>query len=315
VPRAYATYEEVFADQDVDAVYVATPHSMHQHNCIQALESGKAVLCEKPFAINAREAQEVIRLAREKQVFCMEAMRMRFFPLFARLLALIDDGLIGELQMLTADFSIPTPFDANSRVFDPSLGGGAWLERGVYCLSLATRILGAPSDVVGRASIGETGVDEETAVVLTFPNGPLAILTASLRSHGANAAMIMGSEGTIRIHQPFYQPYRLSVAKFPRFASSAGRDAGLKQLLRHYAERLPRLKSLYLRVRDCLPKSYAQIVEAYDGNGYQYEAEEVMRCLRTGDLESEIMPLDETLSIMQAMDRIRRECDLRYPQD
>jgi predicted dehydrogenase len=320
IPRAYESYEELVKDKDIDVVHIATPQSRHKDDCILSLEAGKAILCEKPFTINAQEAREVIALAREKQLFCMEAMWMRFIPLVQRVQTLINSGIIGEVRMLMADFGYPADINRDNR-FNPDLGGGALLDRGIYPLSLAFQLLGPPSDIVSQASMGNTGVDEQSAVLLHYPQGQLAILSATLRTHTPNEAMITGTQGLIRIHAPFYRPHKLSITQFPELPSSSGESSSpsLKKRLLSSVKQNPLLQRLYLRFDSYLlpltRRQAKELVEPFDGNGYNYEAAEVMRCLRNGEWESKIMPLDETLSIMETMDSIRRQWNFKYPQE
>ncbi|MGI0488078.1 Gfo/Idh/MocA family protein [Pantanalinema rosaneae CENA516] len=314
VPRTYSRYEELVKDPDIDVVYVGTPHHRHQADCLMCLEAGKAVVCEKPFMLNAQEAREVIELARAKQLFCMEAMWMRFMPLIQQVQTLINSGEIGTTRLLTADFGTAMAYDPKSRFFNLELGGGALLDRGVYLLSLAIRLFGTPESVVSQATIGETGVDEQSAIVLKFPQGQLATLSCSLRSYSTNEAVIVGDRGKIVIHEPFYRPHRISVMQSPEpVALTTGMvhfKPGLKQKLKQHPL-VQRFKGLLMP----LVRKSTTIVEPIAGNGFGYEAAEVMRCLRNGELESPLMPLDETLRIMETMDLIRSQWKLKYPQE
>jgi predicted dehydrogenase len=322
LPRAYGSYEELLEDKDIDVVYVATPHIRHKDDCILCLQAGKAVLCEKPFTINAQEASEVINVAREKQLFCMEAMWMRFMPLIQKVQQMINNGVIGEIRMLTADFGYPAEFNPENRFFNLKLGGGVLLDRGVYLLSLAFQLLGPPSQIVSQASIGQTGVDEQAAIILGYPQNQLAILSATLHSQTSNEAVIIGTQGKIHIHAPFFKPHKLSISKFPEasFSSpSVSQSSGLKQTLISSVKQNKFLKRLYLElgssVLSLMRTQERNIVQLYEGEGYQYEASEVMWCLRNGQVESKIMPLDETLKIMDTMDTIRQQWNLKYPHE
>jgi predicted dehydrogenase len=319
VKHAHETAASLSRNDEVDVIYVATPHDRHEDDCLTCLAAGRAVLCEKPFTLNARQAKNVINLARSHRLFCMEAMWMRFHPLILQVRSLIQSGAIGPVRLLTADLGYPTAFDPENRFFNRSHGGGALLDRGVYLLSLAYFLLGAPQEVTGRATIGSTSVDEQMTTVLTYPGGTLAVLTASLRSRLSNTAVIIGSTGQIRIHEPFYAPHRISSVPIneptgPVPAVSAaprGWRSRIKQapLLRHAFETVGRPVLDRMRRRESRSVHYSR------GTGYQFEAAEVVRCLQAGQLESAIMPLDETLAIVQGMDTLRASWKLAYPCD
>ena len=286
IPHRHATYEALAQDPEVDVIYIATPHSLHKKNSILCLQNGKAVLCEKPFMINAAEAKEVITFAREKKLFLMEAMWTRFFPLMVKLRELVGayrhgarptGGAIGDVRMITADFGFRTRFKPKSRLFDPNLGGGALLDLGIYPLSLASMLLGPPTRINSMAHLGQTGVDEQAAVILGYEEGQLAILHTATRTKTPQEAILMGTDGQIRIEAPWWRPASMTLS------------------------------------RPWRPDKVMKI--AYEGNGYNYQAAEVMNCLRAGKLESDIMPLDETLSIMHTMDKIRAQWGMTYPME
>jgi predicted dehydrogenase len=277
VPRRHASYAALAGDPDVDVVYVATPHSLHRDNSCLCLQAGKAVLCEKPFAINAAQAEEMIALARECGRFLMEAMWTRFLPVIEKVRHLLADGAIGEVRLLIADFGFDAPFDPQSRLFDPHLGGGALLDVGVYLVSLASMVFGSPARITSLAHLGETGVDEQAAITLGYDAGQLALLATAIRTRTPQDALLVGTGGQIRIHSKWWHPTALTL-------SIQGQQ--------DQAFSLP-----------------------FEGNGYYYEAAEVMDCLRAGKLESDVMPLDETLAIVQTMDEIRAQWGLRYPME
>ena len=275
IPRRHASYDDLASDPDVDVVYIATPHPFHAENATLCLEAGKAVLCEKPFCVNAAEAERVVELAREKRLFIMEGMWTRFFPLMEEVRRLVSEGDIGEVRMLNVDFGFRADLDPASRLFDQRLGGGALLDVGVYCVSFAAMILGRPSGSVGLSHLGETGVDEQASVVLEHEGGGLANLSIGIRTTTPQEATIMGTEGYVRIHAPWWRPKSMTIYR---------------------------------------PKEESETVDApVSGNGFNYEAAEVMRCLQAGKTESDVMPLDETISVMRTMDRIRAAWGLRYP--
>lgn len=308
IAKSYGSYEALVQDPDLDVIYVGTPNHIHKANCLMALEAGKAVLCEKPFTMNAAEAREVVTLAREKQLFCMEAMWMRFMPIMPKLRSMLADGTIGDVCMLWADFGARPPFDPTNRFFSPEMGGGAMLDLGIYTLSLAFFLLGRPDAVISQAIIGSTGIDEQSVTVLKFPEGKQAILTTSFRSESTTDALVMGTKGQIHIHKPIYAPKQLSLKIFPAASqSSEAVPSGLMAAAknnRYVRAAYSRSKSLLKRVTGGDGK---QIAVPVSGNGYNYEAAEVMNCLRAGQLESKIMPLDETIALMDMLDTIRQQ--------
>jgi dihydrodiol dehydrogenase / D-xylose 1-dehydrogenase (NADP) len=196
IPRRYASYEDLAGDPDVDVVYVATPNVFHEENVALCLKSGKAVLCEKPLTVNAREAERLVGLAREMGLFLMEGMWTRFYPLMGRVRTLISGGAIGEARMLAADFGYRVEVDPAHRRFAPALGGGALLDVGVYCASLSSMVFGPPSEVTGLAHLGETGVDEQSAAILKHRRGQLALFSAAIRTATPQEAMVAGTGGT-----------------------------------------------------------------------------------------------------------------------
>src|SRR5215211_5790497 len=209
--RSHASYAALANDPDVDVIYVATPHTLHRENTLLCLAAGKPVLCEKPFAINAGEATEMIAAARERGLFLMEAMWTRFLPHIVRLRELLAAGTIGEVRMLKANFCFRTDFNPRGRLFDPALGGGGLLDVGIYPVSLASMILGPPERIVSMAELGATGVDEQAALLFGYPAGQLAVLTAATRTSTPHEALICGTAGQIRILHPWWAPSRMTL--------------------------------------------------------------------------------------------------------
>jgi predicted dehydrogenase len=279
VPHRHASYEALAQDPDVDVIYVATPHPMHRDNSLLCLQSGKAVLCEKPFTINAAEVEELITYARQHHLFLMEGMWTRFLPLMGRVRELLAQGVIGDVRMVAADLGFRSNFDPNGRLFAPELGGGALLDVGVYAVSFASMVLGAgvPPRIASMAHLGETGVDEQSAFILGYDQGCLAILFTAVRTNTSHEGLIMGTEGRIRIHRELFHPTRLTLSR-------NGKDD-------------------------------QEIDVPIEGNGFNYEAAEVMSCLRAGKTESAILPLDESLAVMRTMDQIRAPWGLTYPSE
>jgi len=275
IPRRHGSYEALAGDADVEAIYVATPHPMHKDAAILCLEAGKAVLCEKPFAVNAAEAAAVVDVARERNVFCMEAMWSRFLPSIVKLGDLIAGGVIGEVRMVLADFGFRCGWDPQGRLLNPDLAGGGLLDVGIYPISLAGMILGRATEAVGLAHLGESGVDEQAGMVFKYEGGRLAVMATGVQTQTPMEATILGTEGRIRCHGPWWRGNPLTV-------EVNGRDPETIDV----------------------PKV---------GNGYNYEADEVARCIAAGKTESDAMPLDETLHVMQMMDSLREQWGLRYP--
>jgi predicted dehydrogenase len=300
--------EELAGDGEVDVVYVATPHVRHRDDALACLSAGRAVLVEKPFTVTAGEAREVIERARQSATFCMEAMWMRFHPLIQHARSIVDSGELGSIRLITADFGYPASFDPDNRFYDPRMGGGALLDRGVYLLSLAQMFLGAQVDTVGRASIGSTGVDEQESMLLSYANGAQAVLTASLRSRLRNEALIVGTRGQVRIHEPFYAPHRISWTRFEepvgRIGPVQGSSGGWKAQLRDNPLFRRAFETVGRPVLERIRGKTRSLVHYGPGQGYQFEAAEVMRCLRAGRVESPIVPLDDTLAILETTDRL-----------
>ena len=277
VPLRFERYEDLVSCPEVDVVYVATPHVFHHRDATLALRAGKPVLCEKPLTVNAQEAESLVAAARSEGLFLMEAMWTRFVPAVVRLREWVAAGTIGEVHSMVADIGWAQPYDPEGRIYSPDLAGGALLDVGVYPVSLASMLLGTPTAVSGVMHPAPTGVDAQCAVSLAYPSGAVAAFVATLPVDTPRDLLVIGSEGWIRAHPPITHP--------------AGLTRGAHDRSKETVE-LPIL-----------------------GNGYTHEAIEAMDCLRAGKLESEVMPLDESLSVMKTLDSIRELWGLRYPAD
>jgi predicted dehydrogenase len=277
VPHAYGSYQEVADDPDVDVVYVATPHSDHLQTTRYALEQGKAVLCEKAFTVNAREAEELIALARAKNTFLMEAMWMRTNPLHLRLKDLVNSGDLGEPRQVKAELGFVAEYDPKARLFAPELAGGALLDVGVYPIAFAYHLLGAPATVHATASKAPTGVDTTVGVLLGYDSGAVATCVGSLDATLPGQATFAGTEGWVELDRSFHDTNRFVVHR-------PGKD----------------------------PEPVA--VELL-GVGYTYEALEVARCLDAGLIESPLVTHADTLAVMEVMDAVREQTGVRYPND
>ena len=274
--KAYPSYEALLADPAVDIVYVSSPHPWHHAHTLACLEAGKAVLCEKPLALNAAQATEMRDAARQHGCFLMEAMWTRFLPAWQQVQAWLAEGRIGELRLLTADFSFRSDLTQTAdRKFDPALGGGALLDIGIYPLYLACWLFGAqPQEMQSQAHLSAQGIDLQSSYLLHYAGGRLASLTASFEVNGSKTALIHGHQGEIR------------VPLFWRGDEAILSVAGEEPLHVH---------------------------APYPSSGLQFQAQHLMECLDEGRLESPVMPLDESVAIHQLMDQMRASWGMQYP--
>lgn len=303
VPQPCASLEALLADPAIDVIYLATPNHRHLEDGLACLEAGKALLCEKPFALDADQAATLAAAARRRGVFCMEAMWTRFVPAVVAARRLIAEGALGRIVRLEGDFSypaLPSPGDAR---FAP--GGGALLDRGVYLLSLAQQWLGAPVSVAAQARLGPDGVDWHSAYQLAYADGAVAQLSASLVSPGRNELLITGERGQLRLHAPFYRAHRYSLQ--PSAAPTAAAGPGAPPSWRGRLRERPALQRLH-RQLEPLRAMLAPLASRrlpFPGNGYQFELQEVTHCLQRGVLESATMPLDDSVAVLTIADRLR----------
>jgi predicted dehydrogenase len=269
IAARHPSYELLVADPSVDVVYVATPHPMHRDNAILALRAGKPVLVEKPFAMNAVEAAEIVEVARQQGLFAMEAMWTRFLPHIAVVRDWLALRALGEIVTVTADHGQWFAEDPESRLFAPELGGGALLDLGIYPVSFASMILGTPNRVAAVIDPAFTGVDAQTSMVFGYESGAQAVLGCTLRAKSPTRASIVGTDARIEIDGDFYAP--AAVTLVPRQGEPT------------------------------------RIPSTHEGRGLRHQADEVARRLAAGELESPFMPLDESISIMQTMDTVRSD--------
>ena len=274
IPTRYGDYDALAADPDVDVVYVATPHSRHEVDTIALLRGGKHVLCEKPLALNARQATRMAEEARSRGLFLMEAIWSRFLPAYRSLVDIIGAGRIGQPMLVEADFGFRRPVDPDHRHFARALGGGALLDLGIYPIQLCTLVLGPIERVVSDGVVGETGVDEVVTALLHHPEGGLGVVKAAIRVNLTCTARIAGTEGVIDLPAMMHCPNSLTVS------SAAGVD---------------------------------RIDSSYEGNGLRFEIDEVHRCLAEGRTESDVVPLDESIALATTLDAIRADLGVVYP--
>lgn len=276
--RAFDNYEAL-ASSDVDVIYIATPHTFHYPHTLLCLSHKKAVLCEKPFAMNIRQARHMIETARKQDVFVMEAFWTKFLPQYKKVIELINEGAIGSISWVQADFGFRAPDPVPARLWDPLLGGGALLDIGIYPVFLAQSLLGTPEDISATVTRYPSGVDQQAVVAFRHKGGALSALSCSLSSDTPVHAVIAGTEGRIELHDRFHNATS-------RVFLSKNREA----------------------LRE---------VEVYreDGYGYQFEAQHVTDCLMRNLKESPVLLHQDTLDLIETLDRIREVALISYPDD
>lgn len=275
--KAYGTYEAIVQDPEVDVIYIATPHTLHYENTLMCLEHKKAVLCEKPLAMNLAQVQEMVNKARQQETFFMEALWSRFLPSFQKVQEIINSGVLGEITGLQADFGFKAPYNVEGRLFNKKLGGGALLDVGIYPLFFATFLLGRPQSLQAKAYFGQTHVDEHCGMLLSYDSGAIATLSCSITSNNSIEANIFGTEKRLKLTNPFYKPH-----------------TKISLIEKHTEEQAVEFTS--------------------EGNGYNYEASEVMHCLRKQQIESNIMSHQDSIFLMEMLDWVREEAGIHYDE-
>lgn len=275
IPNRHASYQDLVEDTEVDIIYIGTPHPWHFENAMQAIEAGKHVLLEKPFTINAGQAQKIADAAKANNVFVMEAMWTRFLPMMVRVNEIVQSGLLGTTRVILADHNQYIPRERAARLHEPELGGGALLDLGIYPISFASRFMGTPSAITAKATLTDLKVDELTAIIFEYPDGSQASMHTGFMAQGPNTASLIGTKGRINIDSVWYNQTSFTV--YDNFDN----------VIERYEDKI-------------------------DGRGMQYQALEVERCIQAGQLESSIMPLGETIEIMKMMDEIRTQIGVKY---
>ena len=278
VSISYDSYELLVKDPAIDAIYIATPHSFHKEHTILCLQHKKAVLCEKPFAMNANEAKMMVDKAREKNLLLVEAMWTRFLPHIRQLRKVLAAKTIGDIIYVAADHGQWFAEDPKFRLFAPELGGGALLDLGIYPISFTHLVLGKPKTITAVSKKAFTGVDGNTSAIFTYDNDAIAMINTTNMALTSNSAVINGRLGRIEIDTTFYRPTSFRVIM---------KDGKVTEY----------------------PKNYPG---DHDGLGLREEVVEFGNLLRAGKTESDEMPLDETVSIMQTLDEIRKQIGLKY---
>lgn len=272
---AYGSYEELVTDPTIDAIYVATPHPAHHDNVVMALDAGKPVLCEKPFSVNAREAQSMVDAAARNGVALMEAMWARFLPHYGKVREIVESGVLGPILSIHADHGQRLADKGISRLVEPDLAGGALLDLGIYPVSFAHMILGTPLHITSDSVMTEKGVDAQTSMILTYEGGAQAVLTTTMIEQTPCRAVVAGLNGWLEIDRTFYNPAAMRVV-----------------------------------LNDGTVTEYPN---TYTGHGLREQAEAFKQLVVSGTLESEILTWKDTVDIMKTLDEVRQQIGLKYP--
>jgi predicted dehydrogenase len=272
---AYGSYEELVTDPSIDAIYIATPHPAHHDNVLLALNAGKPVLCEKPFSVNAHEAQAMIDAAARNGVALMEAMWARFLPHYAKVREIVESGVLGPILSIHADHGQRLADQGIARLIEPDLAGGALLDLGIYPVSFAHMILGTPAHITSSAVFTDKGVDAQTSMIFTYQDGAQAVLTTTMIEQTPCRAVVAGLNGWLEIDRTFYNPADMRVV-----------------------------------FNDGTTTEYPN---TYKGHGLREQAETFKQLVRSGKLESEILTWKATVEIMTTLDTVREQIGLKYP--
>ena len=273
---AYGSYEEL-VKADVDAIYVASPHPMHEEHSMLAMRAGKPVLCEKAFTINRTQAARLIDYSRTHNLALMEAMWTRFLPHIQVIKEIIAKGTLGKIENVIADHGQYIPVERALRLWEPELGGGALLDLGIYPLTLAHLVLGKPTSITAVATLTDKNVDLQTSMILKYADGAHALLSCTMAVRSTVGAVISGDKARIEIDGSFYAPTSFRVIT---------RDGEITEY----------------------PSNY-------QGGGLREEAREFARVVRAGEIESPLMPHSTSLELMREMDEIRSQIGLTYPNE
>lgn len=280
IPHRHDSYEALAKNKEIDVIYIATPHNLHYENTLLCLNNNKAVLCEKPFAMNLNQVKAMIALAREKKVFLMEALWTKFLPHYNKVQEIVKSGELGNIRSILVNFGFRPAAPVPKRLLDPVLGGGTIMDIGIYNAFITMSFLGKPDSIEATMTPADTGVDEQCAVLFKYKNGAVAQLFSSFVSDLATEADICGDKGRIKLATRFYEP---------------------STTIKYYKDRVDSLKEISF--------------EKEAGFGYQYEARHVVDCLQKGLTESPVMTHKDTLDLMEVLDNIRRIAGIRYNED
>jgi len=275
IPKIYASYEQMLADPAIDIVYIATPHNFHYEQTLLCLKNKKAVVCEKPLTLSAKQTMELVAASRTNKTFLMEGMWTRFFPAIIKTMQLIQEGAIGEIKFIRADFGFAAPHDPAHRVLNLKLGGGAQLDVGVYPMFLALLIGGIPKAIHAVSTLAITGADETTGVEFSFENGIIAHILSSIVLDTPKLAEIFGTKGSITLQTPWHKS-PLAILK---------KNSGEQETFSF----------------------------PFEGVGFHYELHHTTECMQKGLKESNLMPLSLSIQMAKTADEILRQGGIVYP--
>ena len=278
IPLSFGSYGELAACDRIDIVYIATPNNLHHPNTLLCLNHGKAVLCEKPFALNAKQASEMIGLARRKNVFLLDALWTKFLPHYQKMIEMVKGGELGAIKIVRANFGFQADAEPDSRLLNPGMGGGSLMDIGIYNVFTALDILGDPNEISVSINATEKGIDEQCAVVFKYNNGSMASLFSSISANLETEVEICGTLGRLKLTAPFYDS---------------------TSVLEHEAD----------------GKKTVIQTEKEEGLGYQYEARHATGCLLEGSTESTVVPYAYSILLMQTLDRIRKLAGIVFPNE
>lgn len=272
---AYGSYEQLVNDPKIDAIYVATPHPAHKENVILALNAGKPVLCEKPFSVNAAEAEQMVLAAQKNNVALMEAMWARFLPHYAKVREIVASGVLGKIHTIHADHGQRLADQNIPRLVEPSLAGGALLDLGIYPISFAHMVLGNPKVITARAVLTDKGVDAQTSMIFDYADGSQAVLHTTMIEQTPCRAVVAGLNGWLEIDRTFYNP------------------ASMRVILNN--------------------GDVTEYPNSYKGHGLREQAEVFKQLVVSGEKQSEILNWSDTVEIMKIMDTVRSQIGLKFP--
>ncbi len=272
--KVYTNYTDLVKDENVDIIYIATPHAFHYQQTLLCLQHNKAVLCEKPMSLSLKQTAEMIEVAEKNKLFFMEGMWTACMPFIDKILSLIKEDVIGEPQYVSANFGFIAPLDPKGRLFDKALGGGSVMDIGIYPIFLATLILGEPTDIKTVSKLTATGVDEYANMVMQYANGQTAHILSAININTPLEAEIIGTKGMIKINNPWFKATEFSVVL----------NDGTTQ----------------------------KFLMPHGSNGFEHEVKEAMDCLDKGLLQSTKVPHQLTLSISKIMDEILKQAGVSY---